>query len=91
MDIKEIVENKMDEVVKSGKIEKLIENKIEKSIEKAIEEYFRSYGDFQKDLESVLQEKMKVNLDDMEIPEYNQLILNAIEKEVGQIYNKEVN
>ncbi|WP_018249741.1 hypothetical protein [Orenia marismortui] len=73
----------MEEVIESGKIEELIENKIEKSLETAIEKYFDSWGDFQKDLNETLKEKMKINLNDMEIPAYNKLILDFIEKEVN--------
>jgi hypothetical protein len=82
MDIKKIVNEKVEEVIKNGEIEELIQNKVKESLSKAIEEFFRSYGDFQKDLEKTLGEKMKVNLEEMEIPDYNKLILQYIEKEI---------
>lgn len=88
MDLKKIVNEKMDSVVSSGKIEELIENKVSSAVDKAIEEYFSNWGDFQKELNETLKEKMKVDLKEMNIPEYNKLILTYIEKEMDRSMNE---
>lgn len=88
-DMKQAVLNAMDKIIESGSIEKKIEETIQKTIETIINDFFKDYSDFSRDLKKQVSEKIKVDLDIIELPAYNTMIENAIKTRVNDVIKKE--
>lgn len=82
MDLNLIVNNTMADLQKEGYVEKIIKKQLEKTIQDIIEDSFRSWSDFGKELKQQVQDQMQFNLDRLDIPSYNHVILNIIKSEL---------
>jgi len=78
MEIEKIVEKKFSEIIESGFIEEKIKKTLEKTISELIEESLKSWSDFGKGIKSSIEEALKIEKLDLELPEYNQLVSNWI-------------
>lgn len=65
-------------IVASGKIEAAIEAQLTRTINDAVQEHLRSYSDFGKQLSEAVKSALKVDLRDLGLPGYNDLILKVI-------------
>lgn len=88
-DLKQAVIAAMDKIVASGAIEKKIEETIQKTIESIINETFRDHSDFSKNLKEQLSDKIKINLDLIDLPTYNVMIENAIKTRVNEVMTEQ--
>lgn len=79
MDIALIAQEKLNKFVSDGTVDTLIENQIKKTLESTVNSVFRDYSDFGKELEKVISEKLKVNLNEISIPLYTEKIKQVIE------------
>lgn len=82
MDLNLIVNNTMADLQKEGYVEKIIKKQLKKTIQDIIEDSFRSWSDFGKELKQQVQDQMQFNLDRLDIPSYNHVILNIIKSEL---------
>lgn len=89
MDIQEIVNNKIQEMIDSGSIQKKIEASIQQSIESAIEGQFRSYGDITKQIEAVFKGGFKLDSSKIDFDSYNQVMLSAVKGKLNQYFAEE--
>lgn len=89
MDLNLIVNNTMAELQKDGYVEKIVKNQLEETIQDIIKDSFRSWSDFGKELKQQVQEQMQFNLDKLDIPSYNQVILNVIKSELERSVHEE--
>lgn len=81
-----LVDKKVADLIQSGEIEKSIELGIEKSINESIRRQFESYGNITKQLDKLLDEKLKIDPSQMDIPTYNDVMLKAIEQKIGEFF-----
>jgi hypothetical protein len=81
-DLRELVISAFDKIVEDGLVEKIIQEKIKKTIESILEDLLRDWSSFGKGLKVTLEEKLKIDFRHLNIPEYNLLLSNAIEKMV---------
>lgn len=87
-DINEAVVNSLNAIVASGKIEAIISQKLEKTIESILDDTLKSWSDFGKSLQTKVKESLQINLDKVDLPSYNDLVLKIIKKQVdAQIEN----
>lgn len=71
----------------NGTIEKIITDKVEKTVESAINDALRSYSDFGKQVKEAVKESLKVNAEDISLPQYNQFILNVVRGKIEEQIN----
>lgn len=89
MDINAIMNNTMVKLGEEGYVEKVIEKHLKKTIDDIIEDSLRSWSDFGKQLKEQVKEQMQFNLDRLDIPSYNQVILNVIKGELDRSIHEE--
>lgn len=83
MNFYKMIENAFQKIADSGKIEQKIEETIQKSVESIINDLLKSYSDFGKSLKEQLSEKIKIDLDKIDLPTYNKMIENYIRENVN--------
>ncbi|QIW88983.1 hypothetical protein phiV208_50 [Vibrio phage phiV208] len=88
-DIQEIVNNKVQEMIEGGLIQKRIEDAIQNSIESAIESQFRSYGDITRQIEEAFKEGFKIDKSKIDFDCYNQVMLSAVKGKLNQYFAEE--
>ncbi|OMC83339.1 hypothetical protein [Viridibacillus sp. FSL H8-0123] len=89
MDLNLIVNNTLSDLNKEGYVEKIVKAQLEKTLKNIVEDSFRSYGDFGKTLKEEIKNQMDINLKQLDIPSYNQVILNTIKAELERSVHEE--
>ena len=82
MQIEEVAKQKLDLMIIDGTVEKMIEKHLTKTLDGVLEDMFRLWSDFGKKLKEVINDKMNINLDQLNIDEYSAIVCKIIEKEV---------
>lgn len=82
MDMNAIINDKLAELHTEGYLEKIIKKQLEDTIKDIVEDSLRSWSDFGKGLKEAVKSQLEVNLDKLDIPSYNQVILNVIKGEI---------
>lgn len=88
-DLKTAVSNAFANVVASGAIEQAIEKQLASTIGDLIKHELREYSDFGKAIKERVQQAVCVNLGQMDLPSYNDLILQIIRRQVDGIMQSE--
>lgn len=88
-DLKSAVSTAFANVVASGAIEQAIEKQLASTIGDLIKNELREYSDFGKAIKERVQQAVGVNLDRMDLPSYNDLILQIIRRQVDGIMQSE--
>lgn len=81
-ELKDIVAAAFDNIVASGAIEQAIEKKLGECITSAIDSQLRSYSDFGKAIEEKVKQAIGVNLAEIDLPSYADLIGNILRRQV---------
>ena len=84
-ELKQAVATAFDNVVASGAIEKAIHEQIGKCVESAIRDQFSTYGDFSKAIKAKVASLVDLNLDEIDLPSYRDLVSNVIKTRVGAV------
>lgn len=88
-DLKSAVSTAFSNVVASGAIEQAIEKQLANTISSLIQDQLRDYSDFGKAIKERVQQAVCVNLDRMDLPSYNDLILQIIRRQVDGVMHAE--
>lgn len=88
-DLKTAVSTAFANVVASGAIEQAIEKQLASTIGDLIKHELREYSDFGKAIKERVQQALCVNLGQMDLPSYNDLILQIIRRQVDGIMQSE--
>ncbi len=81
-ELKQAVAKAFDNVVASGAIEAAIEKQLASTIVRAIEEQFSSYGDFSKAIKAKVSELVQINLAEIDMPSYSDVVGKIIKRQV---------
>lgn len=84
MDLNKIVNDKMTELKESGYVEERVAHHLKKTVDDIVEDCLRSYSDFGKKLKEEVKKQLDFNLERLDIPSYNQVILNVISDELDK-------
>jgi hypothetical protein len=85
-DLQNAIAASFDKIASAGKIEEMIEKQLTETIGGIIKDSLRSYSDFGKALEEKVKAAVNVDLRNLELPGYNDVILKIIERQVaGQL------
>lgn len=80
MDIQEIAKEKLQLIIDNGTFDTLIEKQLTDTCKSIVSDLFRDYSEFGKELKKTLQEKMVVNLNQLNIGMYTTMICRTIEE-----------
>lgn len=84
-DLSTAVATSFSNILASGMIEKAIEEELSKTISSLIKEQLRSYSDFGEQLKAAVKDAMKIDLQNLGIPSYNDLILKVLRNQVDAL------
>lgn len=85
IDLNKIINEKMIEIEKDGFIEKIIEDNLKKCLESVISDVFSYSGPIRDGIKNHIKENLNVNLHDLNIPQYNTLVVQAVNKKVKEM------
>ncbi|MGG1659532.1 hypothetical protein [Brevibacillus sp. NRS-1366] len=85
MDLNLIINESLSKLKEEGFLEKVVKSHLEKTIESVINDTLRSYSDFGKSLSKQVEELLQINLKNLDIPSYNQLILATIKDHLNAV------
>lgn len=89
MDMNAIINDKLTELNAEGYLEKIIKKQLEDTIKEIVEDSLRSWSDFGKGLKEAVNSQLQINLEKLDIPSYNQVILNVIKGELERSIHEE--
>ena len=78
VDLNAIAVKAMENIVASGVIEKKVEEAAQKAIEDIIRDTFSWSSPMYKELKAVMQEKLQINFRDLDLPIYNEFLLEQV-------------
>lgn len=85
LDIQQIVLNKVKQMEAEGVIQEVIEKKIESVIKETFSDTFSSYSDFGRGIKEKVRKELKIDLDNIKLQEYNDLLTQQIIEVVEKI------
>lgn len=88
-ELQQIVSDKVNEMVLSGVVEKAIEDAVEKCVTKVLEDQFRSYGELSKQMEQVIQDKLRIATDSISIPSYEDQMTKVMNNTLNKFITSE--
>ncbi len=88
-ELQEIVSNKVNDMVSNGVIEKAIEDAVDKCITKVLEDQFHSYGEFSKQMENIIQNKLRIDPDSISIPTYEDQMAKVMNNTLNNFMTSE--
>ncbi|MFW5438893.1 hypothetical protein [Paenibacillus apiarius] len=84
MDLNKMVHDAMADIQKEQVVEKLVRERLEKTLSDVVDSALRSYGDFGKRLQEEVEGQLNINLEKLDIPTYNQMILNVVKEKLDE-------
>ena len=82
MDLNLMINDTLAKMKEEGYVEKVVKAQLESTIEGIMSDALRKYSDFGKELEKQVEEQLQVNLKNLDLPSYNQIILNTVNEEL---------
>lgn len=79
-DIQQIAEQKLQLIINNGVIDKIIEDKLTETCKSIIGDSLRSYSPFGEELKKVINEKLQINLSNVNLGTYSAMMLQIIEE-----------
>ncbi|MDQ0091644.1 hypothetical protein J2T12_005084 [Paenibacillus anaericanus] len=89
MDLNLMVNNSLANLKEEGYVEKIVKKQLEETISDIVRDSFRSYSEFGKGLKEAVNNQLQINLDKLDIPSYNQVVLNVIKGELERSVHEE--
>jgi hypothetical protein len=87
MNINEEIQKVTDQFI-TEKLPELLGKKVEKMLDELLTDMFKSYGDIGKDVQQKIQKNLNINLERVNMVDYNHLIANAIANRLGELVNE---
>lgn len=78
MDLNKMVADSLAKMDSSGKFQQIIDMQLEKTMSSIVKDLFGEWSDFSKELKNEVEEKLKVNFDELNLQSYNHLIMESI-------------
>jgi hypothetical protein len=89
MDLNKMVNDTMKELSDSGYVQERVEHHLKQTIDKVLDDTIDSWSNFGKELKKQVQEQMQFNLDKLDLPSYNHVIMNVIKGEIERNIHEE--
>ncbi|MGE6601489.1 hypothetical protein ACQKEY_07160 [Lysinibacillus fusiformis] len=89
MDIQKMMDEALVELHKEGTFKEIIKKQVTLTVENSVKDMMGPWSPLSKALEAELKEKLQINLAKLDIPSYNELLAQAIKKQLDDaIYTK---
>lgn len=89
MDLNKIVNEQFASIVGNGYIEELVKKQLESTVESIVADLLRGYSDFGKEMKETIKSKLNINFRELDIPEYNTLVVDTLKEHINGIMNGE--
>lgn len=91
IDLNKMIADSLAKMESSGGFQEIVDKQLEKTMSNIVKDLFGEWSDFSKELKSEVGQKMKINLDRLNLQSYNHLILESIkDKLANEIENEGV-
>jgi len=84
LDFNNAIADTMTKLTEENYIGQVIEKQLKKTIDDIVESALRSYSDFGKGLKQQVEAQLQINLDKLDLPSYNELIIQTIKSELDR-------
>jgi len=81
-ELKNAIVKSFNKMADSGKIQEIIDKKLEATVTSVLDDCLRDWSDFGKALKEVVKTNLNINMDDLKIAGYNDLILKIIQQKI---------
>ena len=85
IDLNKIINEKMVEIEKEGFVEKSVEENLKECLESVISDIFSYSSPLRHSIKEHIKENLNINLEDLNIPKYNELVSQAVNKKIKDI------
>lgn len=89
MDLNKMVNDTMQQLSESGYVQERVEHHLKQTIDNVLNDAIDSWSSFGKQLKEQVKEQMQFNLDKLDLPSYNHLILNTLKTELERNLTEE--
>jgi hypothetical protein len=79
MELEKVIQEKVNGLVTTGAVDKIIEAHIAKCIDKLLDDMLSTYSDFGKQVKEAIGQKLQLNLTNLNIDCYSAMVLRTIE------------
>ncbi len=87
MDLNKMVMDSLAKMEKEGTVQKIVEKKIENTVAEVIEDVYGKWSSFAKDLKAETQKAVSIDLEALNLPKYNHLVLQVIKEKIESSMN----
>lgn len=87
INLNEVVFQKINKILDEN-LDGILETKVKSFIDQIFSEVFSSYGGLGKDLKNIIQDKLKVNLEQVKVEQYNERAIQIVNQEIGRFLDK---
>lgn len=84
MNLETAVQDQLNALVGSGKIEEIIQSNVENTVKSIIKDSLSEYSDFGKNLKNVIKEVMKVDVSKVSALMYQQIVIDQVNKSLEE-------
>lgn len=85
--LQEIANQKIQEMIDSGAIQKSIEDGVSRAIDSAIATQFERYGTITKQIEKAIEGGLNIDINDLPFESYNAQMLVAVKQKLGNLFS----
>ncbi len=89
MDLNVMINDSLAQLKEEGFVEKVVSNQLRKTIEGVVQDSLRQYSTFGETLEKKVKELLQINLDNLDIPSYNYLIVETIKDHLNTVIHEQ--
>ena len=79
MDVAKIAQDKLNTMAQDGTIEKMVSEQVTKALSSIIQDLFGQWGEWGETLKQVVNDKIQINLDNLNLSAYNTMVITTIE------------
>lgn len=84
LDLNILVNDSLKKIEKEGFVQEVVDKTLKKTIESVIDDLLRAWSPFGKNLKEEIESKLNINLKNLDIASYNQIVLNAVKERLDQ-------
>lgn len=89
MDLNLMINDSLAELKNEGFVERVVKAQLQKTIESLVHDTLRDYSEFGKGLKSKIEEQLRINLGNLDIPSYNLLIVETIKHHLNAVIHEQ--
>lgn len=86
------LENQVNKAVKnyfeSGRYEEVLQESVNKALDEVVKDMFRSYGHVGKQLNEIVKEKIRIDQNAVEMPEFNKMLTQLVQTNLSDTLQK---